>query len=133
MTGVQTCALPIWMVRRCSSDLVDGDGDAVAHAPADLRDGGAQEADALKTFTFDKEKLHEAVEKIDSYGVTDIGAAVEKGIEQFEFLDHKRKSLPKFIVLLTDGEGDCKDEHIALAKQNNIKIYRGAYLSWIYH
>ena len=77
----------------------------------------------LEPFTFDKEKLHEAVEKIDSYGVTDIGAAVEKGIEQFEFLDHKRKSLPKFIVLLTDGEGDCKDEHIALAKQNNIKIY----------
>ena len=77
----------------------------------------------LQNFTFNKDLLHSAVDKIYDNGGTDIGAAVKKSIELFNKLDSKRRDLPKFMILLTDGDGYYENKLSVLAKKADIKIY----------
>ncbi len=81
-------------------------------------------ATILEQFTSNKEKLHDAVDKIRSGGGTSIGSAVSTAYDLFNSLDNNRKEkFPKFLILLTDGDGDYSEEYTILAKKAGIKIY----------
>lgn len=81
-------------------------------------------ATVLEQFTSNKEKLHDAVDKIRSDGGTNIGRAVSIAYDLFNNLDNNRKEkYPKFLILLTDGDGDYSEEYTILAKKAGIKIY----------
>ncbi len=66
-------------------------------------------------------RLHEAIDSIDASGQTDIGAALDAGLELLDFATSKRTA----VVLLTDGKNESsvyKDQHLLFNKKN-IPIY----------
>lgn len=76
----------------------------------------------LSSFTDDKEEIKAAIDRVDSSGGTDIGAGVELALEQFAPYAQDEGTI-KYIVLLTDGEGDYDSTLTQQAADSGIIIY----------
>lgn len=76
-------------------------------------------ATLLSGLTSDKQKLYQAIEQIDSDGGTDIGAGILCALDEIE----QKKDVAKYIILLTDGEGNYDSNLTLRAIELGVKIY----------
>ena len=74
-------------------------------------------------FTSDKSTLEKAVDKIDSYGGTNLSSAISAGIDLFTSSSYKNDGHAKYIILLTDGEGDYSNIYTEEAQREGITIF----------
>ncbi len=87
--------------------VIDFDGDAVL----------------CQGFTSDQDLLNQAIDGIDSDGGTSLSAGMSLAIEQFLNPSNKRDDVYKYIIFLTDGDGDYDTSYTEQAIQNNIVVY----------
>lgn len=80
-------------------------------------------AELLAPLGSDKGTLHAAVARIDSSGGTSISVAMSAAIDMFTSPDYDGDGRARYIVLLTDGDGDYDDAYTQVAKQNGIVVY----------
>lgn len=74
-------------------------------------------------FTSDHESLYTAVDRVDSYGGTSLSAGMSKAVNLFTNDDYSRTDGYKYIVFLTDGDGDYSTTYTTKAVDNNIIVY----------
>ncbi|MDD3370098.1 MAG: cellulose binding domain-containing protein, partial [Lachnospiraceae bacterium] len=75
------------------------------------------------SFTSDKDALYAAVNKIDSYGGTNLSSAVSAAINLFTYSTYEGDGKAKYIVMLTDGIGTYSQIYTSMAEDNDIIIY----------
>lgn len=88
--------------------------------------GFDSKATRYSNFTTDKETLRKALSRISATGGTSVEAGLKEALELFESTPEKitnNLSNSKMIILLCDGDVDCTDTTIQLAKKRGIKIY----------
>lgn len=83
-------------------------------------DGSAR---TYQTFTSDHNLLYTATNKVDSTGGTSLSAGMREAIGLFTASDYSRTDGYKYIVFLTDGQGDYNSTYTSQAKANNIVVY----------
>lgn len=74
-------------------------------------------------FTNDKKTLYQAIERIDSYGGTDLSDPISTAISLFTSSSYNSQNRSKYIVLLTDGQGSYSTTYTTKAANNKIVIY----------
>lgn len=83
-------------------------------------DGSAQ---IYQTFTNDKEALYAAIGQVDSSGSTNLGVGISTAINQFIDENYDGTNTYKYIIMLTDGNGDYDAVYTTSAAENGIIIY----------
>lgn len=75
-------------------------------------------------FTSDKNALNTAINRIDSYGGTNLGRGINLAISQFSSSSSSdSETAYKYIIMLTDGDGSYDTSLTKKAKSNDIVIY----------
>lgn len=74
-------------------------------------------------FTVDHDLLYAAVNKVNSSGGTSLSAGMSKAISLFTNANYTRTDAYKYIVFLTDGQGDYSSSYTTSAVNNNIVVY----------
>lgn len=74
-------------------------------------------------FTTDHDLLYIATDKVDSSGGTSLSAGMKASIDLFTNEDYIRTDAYKYIVFLTDGDGDYTAKYTTQANDNNIVVY----------
>ncbi|MCR5783239.1 MAG: VWA domain-containing protein [Clostridia bacterium] len=77
----------------------------------------------VQSFTSDHALLYNAVDMIDDDGGTSLSEGMSTSIDLFTGSGYTRKDAYKYIVFLTDGEGDYSDSYTAEAYNNGIVVY----------
>ncbi len=77
----------------------------------------------LQEFTNDHDALHNAINRIDHSGGTDLAEGIELAINQFTNDSYMRPDTYKYIIFLTDGYGYYDSSLTDKAIENNIVIY----------
>lgn len=81
-------------------------------------------ADVQQEFTNDKELLYQAVNGLNGLiSGTSLSAGISLAIDQFTSDEYTQNDSYKYIILLTDGEGDYSNSYTTIAAENNIIIY----------
>lgn len=78
--------------------------------------------EVVQSFTNDHNSLYDAIDKIDSYGGTNLSYGISTGINCFtnELIQDDRY---KIIIFLTDGDGSYSNTYTTIAADNNITIF----------
>lgn len=76
----------------------------------------------LCQFTNDKTTLNNAINRIDDVGGTSLTAGISPAIDMFTSASYDNDAY-RYIIMLTDGEGDYDTSLTAKAKENNIQIF----------
>lgn len=76
-----------------------------------------------QSFTSDHQDLYSAVDKVDSSGGTSLSAGMKVAINLFTENSYTRTDAYKYIVFLTDGDGDYRTAYTSEALKNNIVVY----------
>ena len=76
-----------------------------------------------QTFTSDHDLLYSAINRVDSSGGTSLSAGMSSAINLFTNSDYTRTDAYKYIVFLTDGDGDYSSSYTTSASNNNIVVY----------
>lgn len=76
----------------------------------------------LCQFTNDKAALNSAISRIDDYGGTSLTAGISPAINMFTSASYDNDAY-RYIIMLTDGDGDYNTSLTAKAKENNIQIF----------
>lgn len=77
----------------------------------------------VQTFTSDHDMLYNGIDVIDSSGGTSLSAGIGKAIEQFTGNSYTRTDAYKYVIFLTDGDGEYNTSYTTAAAENNIIIY----------
>lgn len=77
----------------------------------------------VQSFTSDHDMLYNGIDAIDSSGGTSLSAGIGKAIEQFTDNSYTRTDTYKYIIFLTDGDGEYNTSYTTTAAENNIIIY----------
>ena len=80
-------------------------------------------ADVYQSFTSDHETLKNAINRVDSSGGTSLSNGISKAIELFTSSDYTRTDAYKYIIFLTDGDGDYNNQYTTTASNNSIVVY----------
>ena len=80
-------------------------------------------ARVYQSFTSDHQALYSAVDRVDSYGGTSLSAGMKVAINLFNEDSYMRTDAYKYIVFLTDGDGDYRTAYTSEALKNNIIVY----------
>lgn len=80
-------------------------------------------ATLLSSFTSSHSTLYSAINQVDSSGGTSLTAGISMAITQFTDSSYTRTDAYKYIIFLTDGDGDYSSSCTTLASNNNITIY----------
>lgn len=80
-------------------------------------------ASVYQSFTNDKNALYQAIDRIDSSGGTSLSAGISSAIQQFGADLYDRNDAYKYIIFLTDGDGDYSSSYTTTAAENEIVIY----------
>lgn len=80
-------------------------------------------ARVYQSFTSDHQALYSAVDRVDSSGGTSLSAGMKVAINLFKEDSYIRTDAYKYIVFLTDGDGDYRTAYTSEALKNNIIVY----------
>ncbi|MGE7093322.1 VWA domain-containing protein [Lysinibacillus sp. NPDC048646] len=78
-------------------------------------------AGTVVALTTDKQKVKNAIDKSDNSGGTDIYKAVNEGVK--EIANNGRDENVKYLIILTDGEGNWNDSALDYARDNDVTIF----------
>ncbi len=74
-------------------------------------------------FTADQTALFNAINSVDSSGGTSLSAGISTAINLFTNESYTRKDAYKYIIMLTDGDGNYSSSYTKTAADNGIVIY----------
>ena len=80
-------------------------------------------ASVYQGFTSDHVLLNSAVDRIDDWGGTSLSAGMSTSIDLFTDSNYTRTDAYKYIVFLTDGDGDYYSSYTTSAFDNGIVVY----------
>ncbi|MGG3005710.1 S-layer homology domain-containing protein [Geobacillus stearothermophilus] len=75
----------------------------------------------LVHLTNDKDQIKVAIDSIDATGGTNLYDGIKKAID--ELVENSTDEHIKYVIFLTDGDGDWDDDAIQYAKDNHVVIY----------
>lgn len=110
---------PSGIRKSAAKQFVDKMGEHDRAAIVDLDSS----ASLLIGFTNVKIDLNGKIDRINDSGGTSIGRAVNLAIQQFTNTSYTRTDAFKYIILLTDGQGDYNNQYTQNAADNDIVIY----------
>ena len=110
---------PSGIRKTAAKQFVDKMGEHDRAAIVDLDSS----ASLLIGFTNVKIDLNGKIDRINDSGGTSIGRAVNLAIQQFTNTSYTRTDAFKYIILLTDGQGDYNNQYTQNAADNDIVIY----------
>lgn len=80
-------------------------------------------AQVYSAFTNNKEKLYNAVTRIDSWGGTDLSSGIAAALNLFSASNYDGSGKQKCIIMLTDGGGSYSTTYTTMAQEMEVTIY----------
>lgn len=80
-------------------------------------------AQLYQGFTTNHTDLYSAVDRVDSYGGTDLNVVMDLALNQFTDPEYSRTDGLKYVVILTDGLGEYTSYYTDLAIENGVVVY----------